>query len=281
MAFIESHQKVERHRKTKRLMSIMNWSLDITVGKLHRFWWWALDYAEDGDLSRFTPEELGDSVGLSGDTSSRWVEAMLESGWFDREPYFRIHDWWDYVGAFLRSKYKRNKEKWEAIRDKCLDKKSTCNGYVTVTQPLREGYVTALPNLTIPNQAKEEEKEPFSLSDLQGKYPQARETLKRLQANLDEIRKGQPRRMLVWAKSIELEPDAQDKFFTRIANHGEKAVFDAVLAESEATGEKSLAKMWDHVGKALDKLAKHEIKPVAPKPEELDWSNTLIIAEDE
>jgi hypothetical protein len=31
--------------------------------------------------------------------------------------YFRIHDWWDYSGSFLRSRYKHNESKWMKIRE--------------------------------------------------------------------------------------------------------------------------------------------------------------------
>lgn len=98
-------------------MALMGWDLDTTLGKLHRFWWWCLDYAEDGDLRRHNNTILGSSVGLNGDQTKKWVEAMVESGWIDREPYFRVHDWWDLIGLFLRRKYEgRNNEKWKRVK---------------------------------------------------------------------------------------------------------------------------------------------------------------------
>lgn len=125
MAWIESHQTIERHRKTKKLMRLMEWDLDTTIGKLHRFWWWCVDYAEDGDLRKFSDDDIGESVALNGEPASKFVEAMVASCWIDRDPHFRVHDWWDYVGPWLRSRYKRSPEKWETVR----------NGYVTTNQP--------------------------------------------------------------------------------------------------------------------------------------------------
>lgn len=117
MAWIESHQKLERHPKTIHLMSLMGWELDSCIGKLHRFWWWCVDYAEDGDLRRHNDTVLASAVGLNGDQAKQFVGSMIEAGWLDREPYFRVHDWWDYIGLFLRRKYEgRNNEKWERVR---------------------------------------------------------------------------------------------------------------------------------------------------------------------
>lgn len=98
-------------------MSLMGWDLDTSLGKLHRFWWWCVDYAEDGDLRRHNDTVLASAVGLNGDQAKQFVGAMIEAGWLDREPYFRVHDWWDYIGLFLRRKYEgRNNEKWERVR---------------------------------------------------------------------------------------------------------------------------------------------------------------------
>lgn len=118
MAWIESHQKLSNHPKVLDLMDAMSWDLDTTIGKLHRFWWWCLDYAEDGDLRKHSENRIARSVGLSGGKEAqKFVEAMVNSSWIDREPYFRVHDWWDYIGLFLQRKYgEKNREKWERVK---------------------------------------------------------------------------------------------------------------------------------------------------------------------
>ena len=140
MAWIESHQAIERHPKTIELMTRMGWDLDATVGKLHRLWWWCVDYAEDGDLRKHNDTRIGAAVGLNGEASKRFIEAMVASGWIDRKPYFRIHDWWDHIGPWLRSKYKRSPKKWRQVS----------NLYVNGTQPVRNRIPTNQPNLTKP-----------------------------------------------------------------------------------------------------------------------------------
>jgi hypothetical protein len=156
MAWIESHQSIERHPKTIALMAEMGWDLDTTIGKLHRFWWWCIDYALDGNLSKFTPAILGNSVGLNGEDSVKFLETMIKVRFFDEKPFLRVHDWWDHIGLFLQRKYgEKNKAKWEAIRKSYeippqpIEKKQkygrtensqkSDNNCTTIVQPLYNG----------------------------------------------------------------------------------------------------------------------------------------------
>lgn len=117
MAWIESHQEIRQHPKTHALMELMGWSLYETVGRLHAFWYWCLDYAPTGDLRKFNDAVLAGSVGLAPEDGKRFVDAMVESCWIDRDDEtFRVHDWPDYAGKYLKgSKFKRQPEKWIAV----------------------------------------------------------------------------------------------------------------------------------------------------------------------
>ena len=118
MAWIESHQALAGHPKVLDLAYRMGWSLDETIGKLHRFWWWCLDYAVDGDLRKYNESVLAGCVDLPPEQASEFVNSMVAARWLDRKPYFRIHDWWTYVGRFLQVKYKHNPLMWQAIQAK-------------------------------------------------------------------------------------------------------------------------------------------------------------------
>lgn len=98
-------------------MTTLNLDLDQAIGKIHRFWWWCTKYAEDGDLRKHNDDRLARAVGLNGgQEATRFVEAMVASCWIDREPYFRVHDWWDYFGYFLMRKYGDSPDKWKQIK---------------------------------------------------------------------------------------------------------------------------------------------------------------------
>jgi hypothetical protein len=72
------------------------------IGHLHMLWWWALDYAQDGDLSRYTDEDVADAVLWDGD-AALLMSALREAGFLDQsagDPPW-IHDWSEYGGKLL------------------------------------------------------------------------------------------------------------------------------------------------------------------------------------
>lgn len=106
MAWIESHQAVGSHPKTKRLARRLGVSLPAAVGHLHYLWWWALDFAQDGDLSRFDAYDIKDATLWEGDEVTI-LEALVEAGFIDEtaEGLF-LHDWADYAGKLLERREK-------------------------------------------------------------------------------------------------------------------------------------------------------------------------------
>ncbi|MBL8023904.1 MAG: hypothetical protein JNK54_06445 [Elusimicrobia bacterium] len=153
MAWIASHKEILSHPKTLDLMEAMGWDVDQCVAKLHRLWWWCVDYAEDGDLRKHNDDRIARAVGLNGgNDATRFVEGLVTARWLDREPYFRIHDWWEYYGHFLRGKYSKTPEKWHRIRDLYIP---PVNHTVTIRLPS-----TTVPNRTEPNSTEPKDKEP-------------------------------------------------------------------------------------------------------------------------
>jgi hypothetical protein len=105
MAWIESHQELGRHPKTKRLARALQISLPTTVGHLHFLWWWATDYAQDGDLSKYANEDIADAMGWEGDAKEA-VDALLHSGYLDQEQdgVLLLHDWHEYAGRLIEQR---------------------------------------------------------------------------------------------------------------------------------------------------------------------------------
>jgi hypothetical protein len=116
LAWIESHQELDGHPKVTDLMGLMGWDKDQVIGKLHRFWWWCLKYAQNGDLRKHNDNRIAEAMGVAMGDSKRLIEAMVQSCWIDRKPYFRVHDWWDYAGRFLQGKYSHSPSEWKTIR---------------------------------------------------------------------------------------------------------------------------------------------------------------------
>ncbi|MGB9826054.1 MAG: HNH endonuclease, partial [Desulfofundulus sp.] len=113
-------------------------SLPAAVGHLHYLWWWALDYAQDGDLSRYEPEDIADAALWDGDVKA-FVEALIRAGFLDQvNDKLLIHDWDDYAGRLLdqrqhAAQQKRrhrelynNKALIQAIRERDKDRCRYC-----------------------------------------------------------------------------------------------------------------------------------------------------------
>ena len=142
MPWIESHQKLEKHPKLLELCSKTGWNKDETIGKLHRLWWWVLDYAEDGILTRFTPEQCLSEI--NGKIPPKdLLQVLIDTNFVDKD--LKIHDWWDYAGRYLTAKYRNTNPKLlQKIEKKYRATKSrTKVSLKTDNQPT---------NLNLPNQ---------------------------------------------------------------------------------------------------------------------------------
>lgn len=104
MAWIEAHQEIIRHPKTKRLSRALDTSIPTTIGHLFCLWFWCLDYAQDGNLSKHDEYEIADAAMWEGDPRE-FLLALVESGFvemsFGDAPEYSIHDWMRYGGRLL------------------------------------------------------------------------------------------------------------------------------------------------------------------------------------
>lgn len=155
MAWIESHQELARHPKTKRFARSLGVSLPAAVGHLHFFWWWAMDYAQDGDLSKYDHADIADASGWEGDPEKLY-SALLDARFIDQDD--TIHDWLDYAGRLVE-KREKNRDRKRKSRAK---EKDEHNGHAPVTRdiPVTESVVTGLPDTTQPNLTQPNQTEP-------------------------------------------------------------------------------------------------------------------------
>jgi len=123
VAWIESHQGLAKHPKTLKLARKLNISIAQTIGHLHLFWWWAMDYAQDGDLSHCDPEDIAIAADWQDD-AKLFVDALIDVGFIDRgdDGSLSIHDWYEYAGKLIErraadaARKKKSREKKD-VRD--------------------------------------------------------------------------------------------------------------------------------------------------------------------
>jgi hypothetical protein len=109
MSWIRSESGLPRHPKTLLLKKLLGIEIDATVGRLHLLWWWCLEYAFDGDLSKKEPKVIEESCQVP-------LKLLIKAGFVDSRPYRRIHDWWDNQGSYLQSRFNKTPDKWQRIK---------------------------------------------------------------------------------------------------------------------------------------------------------------------
>ncbi|MBC2722661.1 MAG: DnaD domain protein [Desulfosporosinus sp.] len=118
------------------------------MGHLHFLWWWCLEYANDGDLSKFDALDIAVAAGWEGDAGD-FVTALVECGPGDSMGFIEqtdlglaIHDWMDYAGRLIE-KRQANTKRMQNARAK--------NKHVRNTGATRATNVQGLPYPTVPN----------------------------------------------------------------------------------------------------------------------------------
>lgn len=153
MAWIESHQELWRHPKTKKLARLLGVSVPTVVGHLHGIWYWALDFAQDGDLHQYDPEEIADAALWEGDPG-QFIEALVAAGYLDQtDDGLSLHDWYDYAGRLIEQREaRREQDRARKQRQRERKKASAHEGHGEVTEESRgtPDDVTPLPSPWLP-----------------------------------------------------------------------------------------------------------------------------------
>src|SRR5262245_26087496 len=102
MPWIQSHTEVERHRKTLMMAQDLNIAPVHLSGHLHALWHAVLEQREDGNLAQWSNEFIALMAMWQGD-ADRFVSALKRFHWLDDNGL--VHNWLDYAGSYLRSKY--------------------------------------------------------------------------------------------------------------------------------------------------------------------------------
>lgn len=136
MAWIELHQSLTTHKKTRRLARALGLGVPAgipqTIGHLCLFWLWCVDGTEDGNLNDMDAQDVADAAGWTGDPE-QFTNAMTEAGFLEKtEDGLRIHDWDDYIGRLLEQR-KESREKERLRKQKYRAQKKAEAGIKTET----------------------------------------------------------------------------------------------------------------------------------------------------
>jgi len=118
MAWFKMHQELARHPKLKRFARGLGISEPTAIGHLFLLWSWAMDYAQDGDLSQIDDDDIADAMQWGGEPAAM-IEALLscgmrEYGFLERDNHGHLilHNWDEHCGV----RFKQRAQGAERIR---------------------------------------------------------------------------------------------------------------------------------------------------------------------
>lgn len=130
MTYIPSHISLPQHPKTRRLCRMLDTSLPAVIGHLHLLWYWAMNYAPDGDLTPFDAADIADAAGWEGDAAT-FMQALIDcgpgqtAGFIEQaDDAMHIHDWEQYGGK-LQQRKTANADRMRSARAEHVQR--TCN----------------------------------------------------------------------------------------------------------------------------------------------------------
>lgn len=86
------------HPKMKGLAKALGIPIYSAVGLMEMLWQFTARYAPQGNVGKFSDEEIAASLGWDGD-ASRLVATLADKGWLNRDDHYRyiVHDWADHA----------------------------------------------------------------------------------------------------------------------------------------------------------------------------------------
>lgn len=148
MAWIESHQELRHHPKLSAVCRTLSAKRSHMAGHLHFLWWWCMDYALDGDLTKYSKQQIADAAEWESDAST-FVDALVSSGFIDVDKEsMKIHDWIEFCGELILKRLDRRKAKRESLGKRTADniRRTAENG---------RNISPTVPNHTVPNHTKD------------------------------------------------------------------------------------------------------------------------------
>ena len=124
--WIKLYNNIWDHKKTFLLADKLKISEIYAAAHLIKLWTWAIDNAQDGDLTDFPNNLIAKAISWTKNPDS-FVDACIESGWLDRtsDDHLVIHDWNDYSDSLVRRrKYDTDRKRIEREKSHDVNKKS-------------------------------------------------------------------------------------------------------------------------------------------------------------
>ena len=144
------------HPKTVRLSRILDIERWGAIGLLEGLWHFAARYAIQGDIGRWSNQEIADGIGWHGKhgTPDALIAALVEARFLDESPEHRllIHDWADHCDESVRKTLKsRGLSVFVREESRKVEKSSEDSGRVGPAFPSLSFPSLSSPSLSSPS----------------------------------------------------------------------------------------------------------------------------------
>ncbi|PAF32114.1 hypothetical protein CHI14_09595 [Paenibacillus sp. 7516] len=178
-----------------------------------------MDYAPEGDITRFDPEDIADAVEWQGE-ADLLLKSLLDVGFIDEiDGMICIHDWFDYAGRLVEKREKNNERK----RKSRLKQKEN-EGHAPVT---RDGGVTDAPDTGLPNQHNQHNQTEPNQPNLTEPQPTQPEN-ENMSGSISEIIELNPYRVFEQEGFGTISPVIKDQMEDMIVTYGSRWVCEAM-----------------------------------------------------
>lgn len=189
MAWIESNQILGREPKLLRLSARLRVHKAQALGHLQYLWWWALDFARNGDISAFASAEISAASDWPGN-AELFMKALTEVGWIENG---KLYGWDKLSGKYFSSSDRQRRHR-------------------LVTLQSRDSYVT----VTTSNAHKEKEKQEETKKEESSKEERSKEEVREKETKekcvKEKFKKPTPEEASNYAKSIGFQNLDGEKF---------------------------------------------------------------------
>ena len=123
--WIKLYNNIWEHKKTYILAGLLKIQEIYAAAHLIKLWTWAIDNAQDGDLTGIPVNSIAKSAGWTG-KSGVFVDALIGAGWLDQSnENIHIHDWEEYSESLVRRRqYDVDRKRTEREKKRDVHKNS-------------------------------------------------------------------------------------------------------------------------------------------------------------
>lgn len=147
MAWLKLYQTLPKNKKTIRLKRLLKIKTPQAIGHLCLLWLWALDNAEDGDLSCFSDEEIAEVCEFSKN-SENFVKSLIESEFLTSDK--KIHNWDEYAGKLIADR--ESKREQDRVRQQRCRSKQKADGDTVMRDDIgceRDGHINVTRDISV------------------------------------------------------------------------------------------------------------------------------------